>query len=385
MRIGFVTGEYPPMQGGVGDYTRELSKALGMQGHQVHILTRTGCHAEGLPTNCILYPEITQWDWTTVWRIRRWVKDVKLSVINLQYQAAAYNMHPAINLLPGKIAGAPVVVTFHDLKAPYLFPKAGCIRWWSMLFLAGRAAGVIVTNQEDHLRLQSSHLVRQMTVIPIGSNIAPRPPTGYDRTAWRKRLGILPDETLIGYFGFLHESKGSEDLLETVYRLKKKAIPVKLLMIGGRTGSSDATIQAYSDKLDEMIARMRIQDRVLWTGFVTSEEVSANLLALDCCVLPYRDGVSFRRGSLMAALAHGRPIVSTNPDVPLPELIHRENIYLVPPEAPVALAEAVITLRNNPGLCEMLAKGSRNLSRRFQWDSIAAGTVKYFDKLGIKV
>lgn len=384
MRIGLVTGEYPPMQGGVGDYTRELSKALAVQGHQVHILARTGCHAEGLPVNCILHPEIAQWNWSTAWRIRRWVKDVNLSVIDLQYQAAAFDMHPAINLLPGGIAGAPMVVTFHDLNVPYLFPKAGRVRWWAMLLLAGRAAGVIVTNQEDQLRLSSSRLARKLAVIPIGSNIAPHPPVGYQRAVWRKSLGILPEETLIGYFGFLHSTKGGEDLLEAIYRLKKKDIPVKLLMIGGRTGSSDATTKAYSEKIDEMISQMRIRRHIAWTGFVTPEEVSANLLALDVCVLPYRDGVSFRRGSLMAALAHGCTIISTTPALPFPELVHRENIYLVPPEAPVALAEAVATLRNNPKLTETLAKGSKRLSREFRWDSIADKTINFFEALGIK-
>jgi len=28
LRVLFVTGEFPPMQGGVGDYTKEISLAL---------------------------------------------------------------------------------------------------------------------------------------------------------------------------------------------------------------------------------------------------------------------------------------------------------------------------------------------------------------------
>jgi len=39
MRIGLITGEYPPMQGGVGDFTHELGKALAALGHEVHVLT----------------------------------------------------------------------------------------------------------------------------------------------------------------------------------------------------------------------------------------------------------------------------------------------------------------------------------------------------------
>ena len=39
MHIGIITGEFPPMEGGVGDYTLELSTALVDSGHTVDILT----------------------------------------------------------------------------------------------------------------------------------------------------------------------------------------------------------------------------------------------------------------------------------------------------------------------------------------------------------
>ena len=39
MRIGLITGEYPPMQGGVGDFTQELGKGLAALGHDVHVIT----------------------------------------------------------------------------------------------------------------------------------------------------------------------------------------------------------------------------------------------------------------------------------------------------------------------------------------------------------
>jgi glycosyltransferase involved in cell wall biosynthesis len=219
-----------------------------------------------------------------------------------------------------------------------------------------------------------------LAVIPIGSNITPIPPAGYDRAAWRKRWEVRPEETLLGYFGFLNPSKGGEDLIQTLNRLK--SVPVKLMMIGGRTGSSDPTNQAYAEQIDALIARLGLQERVLWTGFTPAEQVSANLLATDICILPYRDGISFRRGSLMAALAHGLPIISTTPAVELPELRHRHNIYLVPPSAPEALAEAVIALRENRGLRERLADGAGTLARAFRWDSIAEATVELFADMG---
>lgn len=367
------------MQGGVGDFSRELSVALADLGHAVHILTRVGCRPDGLTTGCTLSPEIDRWDWSLPARIRRWARANALEIINLQYQAAAFDMHPAANLLSSRAIGVPLVVTFHDLKVPYLFPKAGPLRRWAVLTLARRASGVIVTNREDQVRLERYGLPRRPVVIPIGSNIKPAPPPGYDRAAWRERWGIGPEVTLLGYFGFLNESKGGDDLIHTMDRLRET--PTRLMMIGGRTGSSDPSNQAYADGIDALIRRLDLQERIIWTGYTTPAEVSANLMATDICLLPYRDGVSFRRGSFMAALAHGLPIITTTPAVELPELRHRENIYLVPPAAPVALAAAVSAVQRDGALREQLARAAHALAERFHWDSIAGSTLELFREL----
>ena len=377
MKIGIITGEYPPMQGGVGDFTRELSKALATLGQEVHILAREGCRPEGLLPGCTLHPIIKRWNWSLSGQIRRWAETHELEIINLQYQAAAYDMHPAVNLLPGRLAQAPLVVTFHDLNVPYLFPKAGRFRWWAVLALARRASDVIVTNRQDQLTLDAYRSISQLTVIPIGSNITPTPPPAYDRAAWREQWGVKPDETLLAYFGFLNKSKGGEELIRACDLLREQ--PVKLMMIGGRTGSSDPSNLAYAEQIDALIAQFHLQERVFWTGYISAKEVSANLLAADICLLPYRDGVSFRRGSFMAALAHGRPIITTTPAVELPDLMHRQNIYLVPPAAPAALAEAVATLQKNGALRQELANGAQVLAQSFRWDSIAKATMKLFE------
>ena len=47
LKIGIVTGEYPPHQGGVGDFTREIAHALADLGHEVHIVTHINARPEG--------------------------------------------------------------------------------------------------------------------------------------------------------------------------------------------------------------------------------------------------------------------------------------------------------------------------------------------------
>jgi glycosyltransferase involved in cell wall biosynthesis len=174
------------------------------------------------------------------------------------------------------------------------------------------------------------------------------------------------------YFGFLNESKGGETLIRALARSQP---PAHLLMIGGRVGSSDPTNQAYADHAQATIVELGLGERVRWTGYVPNEQVSAALLSADAVLLPYRDGISFRRGSLHAALAHGCPIVSTYPVVPLPELVDGENVLLVPPDDPVALCQAAQRLHDDPELKERIGHGAAALSRQFAWAHIAQRTV----------
>lgn len=380
MRIGLITGEYPPMQGGVADFTREIGRAFAAQGHAVHVLT--GPQGTGLTGDDITVDAaVTNWNRASLGAVARWVRDRKLDVVNLQYQTAAYNMAPLVHLLPAIIRTVPFVTTFHDLRVPYLFPKAGPLRDWWVLRLARDADGAIVTNSEDEQRLFRAGGVRRIERIPIGSNIEPALSPDFDRAAWRAQMGIAPDETLIAYFGFMNSSKGVDVLLRAVAEAHSADKPLRLVMIGGRTGASDPTNAAYAAEIEALQQSLGLQDRVIWTGYVDSGEVSAYLEAADCCALPFADGVSFRRGSLMAALAHGCAIVTTSPAIPLPEVRSGVHMQLVPPGDSVALAEALREVALDASLRERLKEGALRLHTQFAWERIAERSVALFTSL----
>ncbi|MGC9333112.1 MAG: glycosyltransferase family 4 protein, partial [Anaerolineae bacterium] len=303
-------------------------------------------------------------------------------------------MHPAINLFPRRLhlgqpraQGIPrplAAVTFHDLKVPYLFPKAGPLRSWVIKELARSSHLAITTNREDFERLRRA-LARPPALIPIGSNISPRLPQDYERDAWRARLGVRPDDLLLCFFGFVNDRKGVDTLLLALDELVSRQHEGRetfLLMIGGQTGASDPTNVAYLATIQSLIAGLGLEDRVLWTGYVPAEEVTASFAAADLCVLPFRDGVSFLHGTLHAALAHGVPIVTTQPRLDLPELSPGENIYLVPRQDPPALANAIRKLAGEPAWRQRLREGAKTLSEEFRWDKIAADTLALYRKQG---
>jgi len=385
MRVCLVTGEFPPQQGGVGDYTVELSKALAGLGVEPHVITSQvpGVVAPPGARSFRVHRAVEKWNWRS-WRpIMHQLGQIRPDILHVQYQAAAYGMHPAINLLPLRARLAfprclSTMVTFHDLRVPYLFPKAGPLRWESVLLLARSSDAVIVTNVADEATLERSHV--QAERVPIGANIKPRLPSGFDRSAWRSRWQVRSGDALLCHFGFVNRKKGIETLLQALSLLVEaeglRSAP-RLLMIGGKVGSSDPSNVAYLRHVEALVDSMGLADRVFWTGFVAEEEVSAAFAAADCCVLPYSEGVSLQHGTLMAALAHGMPIITTagtaSSALPVPEeLIDGDNVLLVPPDNASQLADAILRVLRSPALRRRLGESAKTLSKSFDWEGIAA-------------
>lgn len=374
-----VTGEYPPMQGGVGAFTREVARALAALGHPVSIFTRAEGQQADEPGITVAAEVRGRWGWRTIPAIRAWVRERQIELINIQFQTAAYNMHPAVHWLPSRLAEVPVVVTFHDLRVPYLFPKAGKLRPWIVRKLAADADGTIATDHADEAVLRDEWRVLRVCWVPIGSNVTATRPPGYDRKAWRASLGTGPDELLISYFGFLNESKGGLVLIEALARLVAEGVRAHLVMIGGRGGASDPTNLAYGERVDAAIARFGLVECVHWTGFVDDAVVSAHFYASDLCALPYLDGVSLRRGTLMAALAHGRAIVTTAPQTSAPEL--DGVVEVVPPGDASALAEAIARLWRDSGQREALEAAALDAAQQFSWEGIARRTLDFYQAI----
>ncbi len=388
MRVLLITGEFPPMQGGVGDYTSEIARGL-VREHAVRVLT-SRLAAGNSPAEVL--PLAGKWAWSIVPLVRKQIGVFAPNVVDIQYQTGAYGMHPAINFLPRLLKQFPArrvprpryVVTFHDLRIPYLFPKAGPVRDWVTRELARSSDAVIATNPEDALKLLDWH-IRRVSVIPIGSNISTTLPPGYDRSAWRARLGVVDNEILLCHFGFVNSRKGCDTLLRALAQIPG----ARLLMMGGQTGASDPTNVTYMSQMQALIAELGLSTRVLWTGFTPPEIVTAHFRAADLCVLPYREGASYRHGTLMAALAHGMPIVTTElshtpaprDTASLPILRDGDNCLLVPPGDPAALAAAINRAMGSPQLRARLGQGACTLAAHFSWDKIIQQHVELFARL----
>lgn len=382
MHVLFVTGEYPPMRGGVGAYTAELAQALASAGVRVSVVTTQQAQTplyQAAPV--MIHPVIGRWGGRIWQQVPHLAQQIGATWLHVQYQTAAFAMNPAINLAPdrwrahAKRHAHPLQVawTYHDLLVPYLFPKAGArLRRWVTLRPAYTSHLVIATNQGDYQQLAHSASPATLLEIPIGSNIQVHEATPAARATGRTQRGYRDQSLLLGYFGFLNRSKGGLTLVRTLHELVGQGYDAHLLMIGEKVGASDPTNYAYLQEVEALIQQLGLVARVQWTGHLSDAEVSHALHLMDVLLMPYVDGASLRRGTLMAGLTHGCAIVTTTPQSPLPELVDGRDLLYIPPEEPHLAANAIRRLVNDPTLRQTLQAGARHQSQRFTWSTIAA-------------
>jgi glycosyltransferase involved in cell wall biosynthesis len=108
--------------------------------------------------------------------------------------------------------------------------------------------------------------------------------------------------------------------------------------------------------------------RLRSTGFLEEHDLAAHLAASDVFLAPYMDGVSTRRGSVMAALQHGVPVVGTAGHLTDDVLRNASGLALVPVGVPAEFARAVTRLVSDAsGRRELGAAGRELYERTFDW------------------
>jgi glycosyltransferase involved in cell wall biosynthesis len=309
-----------------------------------------------------------------------------------------YGMHPAVNCLPDRLTwhtpalhalrrtvhrDVRFLTTFHDLRHPYLFPKAGPIRAWVTRHLARASDVAIGTNGEDIATLRAWRA--NSALIPIGSNIPPA--SIRDARTVRARYAIPADAALLTTFGLLNQSKGIETVIDALALLRQDGMAASLLLIGAGVGANDPTNRATEAAIDAQCEGAGLTAFVRKTGRLPAADVAAALAASDVCVLPYRDGASPRRGSLLAALAQGIPVVTTTPAPGayegLPALWDGEVAWCVPPGDARAVADAVRAICRDDALVARLRAGAAAYAAQSAWPTIAARTLALYDTLGV--
>jgi glycosyltransferase involved in cell wall biosynthesis len=297
-RILYVTGEYPPHRGGISDYTAMLRAEVDALGYRTYVLSAEGAQGPGVFT-------IGSWSWPVALQLREIIEAHPVDIVHIQYQAGAFDMHPAINALPTTLSAwlrIPVVTTFHDLRVPYLFPKAGRLRNAVMLRMARASTAVIVTNPGDQRILDRAEIPTLR--VPLGPSLPPPSAGGAGRAN-----GTAAS---VGYFGFPSREKGLLDLIAALGRFPEGERPA-LTLVGAPRPDSGAHQYLTQHDLDGFSQEQGIE--IVATGYLPPQAASDRLAACSALSLPFPNGATQRSSALIAALHLGRPVVTTSSDL----------------------------------------------------------------------
>jgi glycosyltransferase involved in cell wall biosynthesis len=209
---------------------------------------------------------------------------------------------------------------------PYLYFDAGKLLW-NLAALAHRLMIAILLNASGHVwisipawekRLRPYSFGRKIPFrwLPIPSNV----PVIDDADAVsRSRSRYVGDSSwLIGHFG-AYDRYSREMLINLLPGLLEDHSDRGLLLLGK---GSEAMPEEAREKYPQLAGKM------FATGFLEEKALSRHLLACDLFIQPYPDGVSSRRCSTMALLAHARPVITTKGPLTEPLWETSKAVYL---------------------------------------------------------
>jgi glycosyltransferase involved in cell wall biosynthesis len=330
-RVVTICGSAKPELSGVDDYNEILSDALRERRIDVHPI------------------DLGHWGLAQLSNLIRKVAEAHPDAILMQYPTEAFgrSFTPHIFAMLQRIA--PLVVTLHEFLGVHV------LRRLSIGALLFRCALVIATAEREAQGLTGwfPWTRRRVRVIRIGPNMPSR--------AW-----LPAAEPCVVHFGQIRPRKGLEDFLACHDRLLTMPTRSKFMVIGARV----AKFASYFDAMTDEIRRRNI---TLLTE-VAADEVSDRLAASWIALLPFPDGASFRRGSMLAAAACGVPIVTrTGIDTP------SDMAAMLSPATTVAdMAALVSELLDSPSQRQAAHERSIKLAEIVGWNGITDSYVDAF-------
>lgn len=327
----FVSPEFPPQVGGVGDYMFLLSKSLAESGHEVHVWCPRGESPAISPPGVDVRTELGQFGLAGLWRVGRALNRFpRPRRIVLQWVPHGFgwrSMNIALCLwiwTRSRLRGDDLGIMVHE---PFLSFRrdrwrqsgAALVHRLMTIILMHAAQRVWVSTPRWQRALKPYTFGRRIPFdwLPVPSNV-PVVNDGRAIRALRARYASR-GEPIVGHFGTFGESVTSM-LNPIVARLLEQRPDAVLLLIG--SGSDEFRNRMLCDF-------PQFQGRLHATGRVSGHELSTHISACDLMIQPFPDGASSRRSSLMAALAHAVPVVTTSGASTEPFWLATEGINIV--------------------------------------------------------
>jgi glycosyltransferase involved in cell wall biosynthesis len=364
-----LTGEYPPQPGGVGDYTRQTAAALARAGEEVHVWTG-GAGEETSETEGVQLHRL-HGNFGPVGLARlsgELARSRRSTRLLVQYVPHAFGwkgMNAPFCLWLANRRRESVWVMFHEVAAPIgleLPWKQKILGWvtrWMAARMARSAERLFVSTPAWHPILRELAPDGPEAVwLPVPSNL-PTTVSAEEVARIRRRLAPDDGDRLIGHFGTYGELI-TPLLTAALPLILSRGVARRVLLMG--RGAS-----VFAEKLERSTPFCR--GRVTAPATQTDAELAAHLAACDVLFQPYPDGVTTRRGSLMAGLALGAPIVTTRGVLTESIWQEQEAVSLTDVDDVAGIAAALETLLNRDDLRRRLStRAARLYQERFSMD-----------------
>jgi len=380
LKVLMVSTEFPPMPGGVGRYTFNLTQSLRKLGLEVLVV----CNDKGKGDFYGLSPKNKE----NAQVLLNLVSEVKPDVVHIQFEPGLYglsfdltNPRHSMTYLDSfyrENKKVPVVTTFHTgfklsqwLNPASLIKKDGrigslgiplrfLIRSWKY-FLNYRAFRNLIV---EKLRISNAGIMLSYymsgifgggKVIYHGSepSVYPKPSKEIARSYFS-----LPQEKKIALaVGFKTATKGWDIL-------KNMNLPENWIMVMN-SSKSYYNKENYDIKLKENNLNGNKNTIIdLQKGFLSDEELSMLFYAADVVLLPYK--VISASGVMFDALAHGLPFIAT--DLNFFKEFSRQGLGITVKRMPNEFSNAIKRLEKNYSIYIETVNSFKN---NLKWDFVA--------------
>ena len=366
-RIAWITPDYPPNRGGVSDHSSAMVSVLRSAGHDVLVCSRP--HERGfarLDAELAAYqPELLVVAYTplgygprsggvapafTLWSIGLRQR-LHCRCILLAHEASLpLDDHWQKREFKLAALAATQMTQFSVLAACFdstLFSNAGTQRAWARRLTR-------LGNRFHTLRICSN--------IPYHSSDTP----ARDLTA----SGYFVPTPTVLFFGTGHQSV-LFDYVEAAFLALLEIEPSAGLVIVGMS----------PEKLRRLCPSLaNLGGRVHALGYVPAEQVSLWLQVATLVLAPLIEGVSARKGTVMAALQHGQTVVTTRGEHTLEDIAWNEICLLAPLDRQ-AFAAMAIQAFHDPELRAGIGRAARAEYYAHASASVTASTIlEYADQ-----
>lgn len=322
---------------GVGDYTYQISRYLEALSVETRVFDRT------------------VWDRRGLRGLLKELKRFGADILHVQYPTIGYFRAFTAPLIEVLSPAPHVVLTSHE------FVHAHPVRKFCVGFMSRHADASIFPSGFEQRAFLSKYpgLEAACFVIPIASNIEPIEHPSFD--------GRDPDCVL--YFGQIRPQKGIEDFIQLAEIACSNNKKYKFRLVG----TPHPNHRSYFNTLMERIESLPIMCDI----GCPPEKVQEIFRGCTYAYLPFPDGASERRGSLLAVLSSGLATVTTL-GAQTPEELKRGVTFAGSPSE--ALKE-LDSLSSQPDERDRKSAHGLQFAAGFSWEKIASQHLSLYGKI----